>query len=313
LKAKLKRNEKNYFSFGVQEMDHLVLHPPDDVVSIDPSEVSVALPRLRSDERIGEILNDSKDVKVEEAALRNYKPEDFLMLLPQESSGEYMSPPNPFQSACAMCTTCKRVLVFPANAEDTIQCPACKKLVDVDTLAESKLLRSCPQCDTLLGNPTNAPKVLCPLCMKLIEWNSATRDPSIPPIEDTPKKKRQRKSQPSTPISGNNPDGSPGEGSKKKKGYIKKGEPGYIRPKYGYVKKGQPGYVRPKYNYVKKGQPGYIKPKSSYKRKKGHSEDESFIKEDVAAALLTQPIDATVVETVSEGIVREVTEMVKQQ
>jgi len=79
------------------------------------------------------------------------------------------------------------------------------------------------------------------------------------------------------------------------------------------VKKGQPGYIRPKYSYVKKGQPGYIKPKSSYKRKKGHSEDENFIKEDVAAALLTQPIDATVVETVSEGIVREVTEMVKQQ
>jgi len=37
--------------------------------------------------------------------------------------------------------------------------------------------------------------------------------------------------------------------------YIKKGEPGYKRPKYTYVKKGEVGYKRPKYNYVKKTTP----------------------------------------------------------
>jgi len=73
------------------------------------SHDEVNLGALRTDERISEILNDSKESKVEDSSIRNYRPEDFLMLLPQEqqtnaTTGEYVSgPPNPFQSACTMC------------------------------------------------------------------------------------------------------------------------------------------------------------------------------------------------------------------
>jgi len=303
---------------------HLVLSSNGlETHSLDNQE---GLSSLRTDERIQEILGgqDGKEPKVEDIGMRNYKPEDFLMLLPQESSGEtYVPPPNPFQSACTMCSTCKRVLVFPAGTEEAIQCPACKKFVDIDTLSESKLLRSCPQCDTLLGNPTNSPKVLCPLCMKLIEWNSIGKDPSSAIISDVtieqPKRKRQRKSKDSLQIqqqqqqqlmNGNSssPDGTPILGgdlddssdsssnhSKKKKGYVKKGEPGYVRPKYSYVKKGQPGYVRPKYSYVKKGQPG--------KRKDGH--------DGMTATLLNSGYSSADSPGESEGMVREVTDLVR--
>jgi len=167
-------------------------------------------------------------------------------------------------------------LVFPANTEVAIQCPACKKLVDVEDVAESKLLRTCPQCDTLLGNPTNAPKVLCPLCMKLIEWSIPMKD--ITPEEDQQKtnkrksREQQQQQQQQAVVVGTNPDGSPLLASpKKKKGYVKKGELGYVRPKYSYVKKGQPGYNRPKYSYVRKGQPGY----RSFKSKKNKIDDDT--------------------------------------
>ncbi|PRP83052.1 hypothetical protein PROFUN_09907 [Planoprotostelium fungivorum] len=39
---------------------------------------------------------------------------------------------------------------------------------------------------------------------------------------------------------------------RKIKRYIKKGEPGYKKPKPTYIKKGQPGYKRPKYYYKRK-------------------------------------------------------------
>jgi len=94
---------------------------------------------------------------------------------------------------------------------------------------------------------------------------------------------------------------------------VKKGDIGYVRPKYNYVRKGQPGYIRPKYSYVKKGSPGYVKPRGG---SKGRSEDDGSSPidlklEDVseeaeaAAALLNQAIDATVI---SEGLVRQVDE-----
>jgi len=301
-------------------MDHGLVLPHFESVSLPPVDqhlqTEVTLPSLRSDERIGEILTDSKESKGEDASMRNYKPEDFLMLLPQEGSqGGEFTPPNHYQSACTMCPTCKRVLVYPANSEDDIQCPACKKLVNVGSLAESKLLRTCPQCDTLLGNPTNAPKVLCPLCMKLIDWVPSSKEASLE--GDSPKKKRTRKpKEPAQPvIIGTNEDGSPilGPPPKKKKGYVKKGELGYIKPKYSYVKKGQPGYIKPKYSYVKKGQPGYSKP-SKLRRSEDEDDDD---KEDgdnlgnqkmedtndtadvsAAAALLNQAIDA---ETITES------------
>jgi len=299
-------------------MEHLVLpsnHLENGVIQQEHNQLHVgSLPSLRTDERIGEILNESKETK-EDVAMRNYRPEDFLMLLPQEaSSGEYVPPPNPFQSACTMCPTCKRVLVFPANADEAIQCPACKKIVEVEALQESKLLRTCPQCDTLLGNPTNAPKVLCPLCMKLIEWSGAKE--AIMEDGELLKKKRTRKSKepPSPVVVGANPDGTPiyeGSPQKRKKGYVKKGETGYVKPKYNYVRKGQPGYIRPKYGYVKKGSPGYVKPRGN----KGKGEDDSsspielkledVSEEAAAAALLNQAIDATVL---SEGLVRQVDE-----
>jgi hypothetical protein len=133
-------------------MEHLVLSPSHlESVALPPVEdhinaVLVTLPSLRSDENIGEILNDSsKDHKGEDSNLRICKAEDFLML------DNDFNNPNPLQSACTMCTTCKRVLVFPITSEDPVQCPACKKLVDAEEISESKLLRNCPQCETLLG------------------------------------------------------------------------------------------------------------------------------------------------------------------
>jgi hypothetical protein len=76
--------------------------------------------------------------------------------------------------------------------------------------------------------------------------------------------------------------------SSKKKKYIRKGFPGYKRPKYNYIKKGDPGYKQPAYHYIPK----------KMQKKPEESLPEIFHHIPIPQLFPTDPLPPTVVENI---------------
>jgi len=166
-------------------------NPPQPLLSLQ----SQSCPTNRRLDRqfvfIEETLKSKNSKKKRQKSSVNDIPQEYLIskfsVVPQPQTvppnfdgsmvtTNYFSPPQ--QVTC--CRYCNQIIYVGSS-----KCSYCRMNLN----EESQMTRSCPQCAILLGNPSNAPNVVCSQCKSIVVWQEF---PSINTNKKTDYKKQKR-------------------------------------------------------------------------------------------------------------------------